>query len=100
MALYDDDQLLQQFSTEGDLTAAFATFETAAGLHHFILKTLEAKPVRLFGWVADKHGGVTYEALGINGAEAAVMLRWNQDMLATYLHRRNPGIDRAGLRHQ
>jgi len=92
VALYDEDQPLRQFSTDGDLAPAFVTFETAAGPHHFILKTLEAKPVRLFGWVADKDNGVTYEALGINGAEAAVMLHWNQDMLATYLQRRNPGL--------
>ena len=90
--LYDGDQPLQQFSTDGDLAPAFATYETPAGPHHFVLRTLEAKPVRLFGWVADKDGGVTYEALGINGAEAAVMLRWNQDMLTTYLQRRNPGL--------
>jgi lysophospholipase L1-like esterase len=90
--LYDGDQPLQQFSTDGDLTSAFATYEIPAGQHHFVLKTLESKPVRLFGWVADRDGGVTYEALGINGAEAAVMLRWNQDMLATYLQRRNPGL--------
>src|SRR5580698_1106208 len=62
VALYDDEQPLQQFSTDGDLMAAFLTFETIAGPHHFILKTLEAKPVRLFGWVADKDNGVTYEA--------------------------------------
>jgi len=92
VALFDEDQPLQQFSTDGDLAPAFATFETPAGPHHFILKTLEPKPVRLFGWVADKDSGVTYEALGINGAEAAVMLRWNQEMLATYLQRRNPAL--------
>jgi lysophospholipase L1-like esterase len=90
--LYDDEQLLQQFSTDGDLAPAFVTYEIAAGPHRFVLKTLESKPVRLFGWVADKDRGVTYEALGINGAEAAVMLRWNQDMLATYLQRRNPAL--------
>jgi hypothetical protein len=90
--LYDYEQLLQQFSTDGDLAPAFVTYEIPAGPHHFVLRTLEAKPVRLFGWVADRDSGVTYEALGINGAEAAVMLRWNQDMLATYLQRRNPAL--------
>jgi lysophospholipase L1-like esterase len=92
VALFDGDQPLQQFSTDGDLTSSFATYEIPSGPHHFVLKTLEAKPVRLFGWVADRDAGVTYEALGINGAEAAVILRWNQDMLATYLQRRNPAL--------
>jgi lysophospholipase L1-like esterase len=92
VAIYDDDRALQELSTDGDLAPAFATYEVAAGPHHFVVKTLESKPVRLFGWVADKDNGVTYEALGINGAEAALMLRWNQEMLATYLQRRNPGL--------
>ena len=79
-------------SRQGDLGPGFATLETVAGPHHFILRTLDPKPVRLFGWVADRDAGVTYEALGINGAEAALMLKWNQEMLATYLQRRNPGL--------
>ena len=37
---------------------------------------------------------MTYEALsGINGdAEASVMMHWDENMLATYLQRRNPGM--------
>ncbi len=92
LGLYDGDSPIEQFSTEGDLGPGFATLETVAGPHHFILRTLDPKPVRLFGWVADRDAGVTYEALGINGAEAALMLKWNQEMLATYLQRRNPGL--------
>src|SRR6185369_5394035 len=30
--------------------------------------------------------------LGINGAEASVMMRWDENMLATYLQRRDPGM--------
>jgi hypothetical protein len=92
LVLYDREQLLQQFSTAGDLSPAFVNYETAPGPHHFILKTLDSQLVRLFGWVVDKPSGVTYEALGINGAEASVMMRWNAAMLATYVHRRNPGL--------
>jgi lysophospholipase L1-like esterase len=92
IGLYDGDTPIQEFTTEGDLAPAFASVETTAGTHRFVLRTLDARPVRLFGWVADRDAGVTYEALGINGAEAAVMLKWNQDMLATYLQRRNPGL--------
>jgi len=55
-------------------------------------RTLDARPVRVFGWVADKATGVTYESLGLNGAEAGVILHWDQDMLASYLQRRNPGL--------
>jgi hypothetical protein len=92
LVLYDREQLLQEFSTAGDLSPAFVNYETAAGPHRFILKTLDSQLVRLFGWVVDKPSGVTYEALGINGAEASVIMRWNAAMLATYVHRRNPGL--------
>jgi lysophospholipase L1-like esterase len=92
LGLYDSDTAIEQFPTGGDLGPGFTTIETPAGRHHFVLRTLDPKPVRLFGWVADRDAGVTYEALGINGAEAAVMLKWNQEMLATYLQRRNPGL--------
>jgi lysophospholipase L1-like esterase len=92
LALYDQDQLLAKFSTKGELGPGFVSYQTTSGAHRFVLKTLSSKPVRLFGWVADKESGVTYEALGINGAEASVILRWNEDMLATYLRRRNPGL--------
>jgi lysophospholipase L1-like esterase len=74
------------------MAPGFVRYQVTPGLHRFTLQTLSSRPVRLFGWVADKNAGVTYEALGINGAEASVMLRWDQNMLATYLQRRNPGM--------
>ena len=92
LALYDYEQRLEEFSTDGETAPGFVRYQIPAGLHRFTLKTLGARPVRLFGWVADKSAGVTYEALGINGAEASVMLRWDENMLATYLQRRNPGM--------
>jgi lysophospholipase L1-like esterase len=90
--LYDHDQPLRQFSTDGEIAPSFVTFEAAPGPHRFVLKTLDSHPVRLFGWVADKPTGVTYEALGINGAEASIILRWNESMLTADMHRRDPGL--------
>jgi lysophospholipase L1-like esterase len=88
-----DDERRAEFSTDGaEMAAGAARYDLAPGLHSFKVVKLDARPVRLFGWVADRHAGVTYEALGINGAEAGVMLKWNEAMLATYLQRRNPGM--------
>jgi len=92
LALFDYDQLLERFSTRGALGPGFVSYQTAPGFHRFVLRTLNSKPVRLFGWVADKETGVTYETLGINGAEASIILRWNENMLAAYLRRRSPGL--------
>jgi lysophospholipase L1-like esterase len=92
VALYDRDELLQKLSTSGELGPGIFTYQPAKGAHHFILKTLDSKSTRLFGWVADKNTGVTYESLGINGTEASVILHWDENMFATYLERRSPGL--------
>lgn len=92
LVLTDNDQPLGKISTEGELGPGFATADAGPGAHRFTLTTADAKPVRLFGWVADKDAGVTYEALGINGAEAGLILKWNAEMLATYLQHRNPRL--------
>jgi lysophospholipase L1-like esterase len=92
LALYDGDRLIQRFSTKGEFGPGFGSYQPTKGAHRFVLKTLSSKPVRLFGWVADKDRGVTYEALGINGTEASVILHWDENMLATYLRRRDPGL--------
>jgi lysophospholipase L1-like esterase len=92
VAFYSDDALVDRFSTDGEMAPGFHTEEVSPGPHRVRLETLDSRPVRLFGWVADKNSGVSYEALGINGAEAGLMLKWNRDMLATYLQRRNPGL--------
>jgi len=92
LRLYSGDELLDDFPTDGELAPGVKAVELPPGPHRVRLVTASSRPVRLFGWVADKPGGVTYEALGINGAEAGVILKWNADMLATYLQRRNPGM--------
>ena len=66
----------------------------------FLLKTLDARPVRLFGWVADKAAGVTYEALGINGAEATLLLEVGRKHAGHLLATPESGTDCALLRHQ
>ena len=48
--------------------------------------------MRLFGWVAQNHAGVTYETLGINGAQASLMLNWNSSILAPELASRDPAL--------
>ena len=92
LALYDGDRRLDTISTDGEDAPGVMSYTVSAGPHRFLLRTLDARPARVFGWVADKAAGVTYEALGLNGAEAGVILKWNQDMLATYLRGRNPGL--------
>jgi hypothetical protein len=92
LALYDNEVKVDEISTDGDLGPGATAYETAPGSHRFKLVTMDSRPVRLFGWAADKTNGVTYEALGLNGAEAVVIEHWNEQMTATYLQHRNPGL--------
>jgi hypothetical protein len=92
MELYDNEQPVDQISTDGDLGPGYTAYDISPGEHRFKLLTLDSRPVRLFGWAADRNAGVTYEALGLNGAEAAVIEHWNEGMTATYLQHRNPGL--------
>jgi lysophospholipase L1-like esterase len=92
MELSDGDQVLDEIHTAGELGPGFVRYVVPPGPHRFTLKTLDSHPVRLFGWVADKQTGVTYEALGINGAEASVIMKWDPKLLAAYLERRDPGM--------
>jgi lysophospholipase L1-like esterase len=78
--------------TNGESGSGIYDYTAPAGVHHYELRTLSAAPVRLFGWVAQNHAGVTYETLGINGAQANLILEWNQAILNSELMSRDPGL--------
>src|SRR5260370_7220923 len=61
-------------------------------MHRVEAEMLDRGPVRLFGWVAENTTGVTYEELGINGAEASIVLGWNEETLRSNIQRRNPAL--------
>jgi len=62
-----------------------------AGDHHFEVITEQAAPVTLLGWVATQPG-VTWESIGINGAEAPLILKWNQPLFSSYLKDNSPAL--------
>ncbi len=92
LELFDNDQLMKRFSTDGDLAATMLSYRTTPGTHTLKLLTLQNRPVRLLGWATDRDAGVTYEALGINGAQASIFFRWNESMIADDLKQRNPAL--------
>ncbi len=93
IAIYDGDTLLQTLSTAGDATSS-AVFTAALnpGMHHIEVRTLEDAPVRLLGLVTENPGGVTYEAMGINGAEASLFVRWNLAIAQPLMLDRPPSL--------
>jgi lysophospholipase L1-like esterase len=62
-----------------------------AGDHHFVLIKEDNSPVTLFSWVATQPG-VTWESIGINGAEAPLILRWDQKLLSQYIKDNSPAL--------
>jgi lysophospholipase L1-like esterase len=92
IALSADGATAKEASTEGGFAAGFLEYATAPGRHRFEARTLDAAPVRLFGWVTENPKGITYESMGINGAEAALIQRWDEPMHAAYLKRRDPAL--------
>ncbi|MGH9648251.1 MAG: GDSL-type esterase/lipase family protein [Bryobacteraceae bacterium] len=92
LQLYDNGVPMQQISTDGEPGPAYYRLEAIPGMHRVEAETLDRGPVRLFGWVAENTTGVTYEELGINGAEASIVLGWNEETLRSNIERRNPAL--------
>ncbi len=80
------------FAYQGGGLAGTLRYRCAgAGPHHFTLTAQGDGPVRLLGTVA-LLPGITWEALGINGAEAPLMLRWNQPLFRSLLAAAEPDL--------
>lgn len=88
----DNGQVVETISTAGEAGPGYYVHKTDPGLHRFELRTTAAAPVRLFGWVAEWGRGVTYETLGINGAQASIVFNWDEHLLAEHLAKRNPAL--------
>ncbi|MGH9720827.1 MAG: SGNH/GDSL hydrolase family protein [Bryobacteraceae bacterium] len=90
---YDNGSLIETIATEGEFAPGYYRYESPnSGSHVFELKTVARAPVRLFGWVTEMDHGITYESMGINGAQASIIFRWDEGLLASQLQRRNPAL--------
>ncbi len=59
--------------------------------HHFVVTSESNAPVRLFG-LTTLEPGATWESIGINGAVAPLILRWNQPLFTTYLRQTDANL--------
>ena len=78
--------------TDGDRAPGYVKIPVEPGEHRFAIRTLDTKPVRLFGWTTDNVHGVTWETLGINGAQAGMLLGWDEPLLWAHIYRRSPAL--------
>jgi lysophospholipase L1-like esterase len=73
--------------------SGFARFDFAEGAHELELRVRGDGEVRLFGAVVEADGpGVVYDTLGVNGGFFHTPLRWNGELLAEQIRRRNPEL--------
>ncbi len=87
-----DDRPVQKVSTAGETGPGYLGFEPAPGPHRFAVRTLDSGAIRLLGWAADNTSGVTWETLGINGAQATVVLKWSEPLLTEHVALRDPAL--------
>ncbi|MCC6264572.1 MAG: hypothetical protein IT169_13420, partial [Bryobacterales bacterium] len=90
--LYDNEELVAEQSTDGDLGPGILQFATVEGPHSFKIVTASAAPVKLYGWISEEPLGVTVEPLGISGANASINTRWNLPLFQHFLARRDPAL--------
>ena len=87
-----DGATLETINTDGELAPGIYQYTSSGGAHEYSIRTLDDAPVRLFGWVAQNRLGITYETLGINGAQASLMLDWNESILNGEMADREPAL--------
>lgn len=90
--VFVDGTEVASVDTNGPLGPGYWTMSVPDGLKRFTVETLSNAPVKLFGWVTERNQGLTWETLGINGAQANVSLRWEENQLREHLAKRNPGL--------
>ena len=92
LELQVDGQIIATIATDGESGPGDYRTTLNPGPHQVLLRTLENAPVRLFGWALDNPHGITFETLGINGAQASIMLEWNEQVWSTEVAARNPAL--------
>lgn len=87
-----DGEELGRVRTDGEPGPGYFSADLTPGPHQFTLRTAGGGPVRLFGWVVENETGVTWETLGINGAQADLLLLWDEELLRGHIARRDPAL--------
>jgi len=83
---------IQTIATDGAPAAAYLPIQIQPGQHRYAIRATSARPVRLFGWAADRQSGITYETLGINGAQAPTILDWDEPVFSSNMNARKPAL--------
>ena len=78
--------------TAGSLGNGFHALDTTDGPHTLRLRASGHGQVRLYGVAMERSTGVVYDSLGLVGARARRLLRYNAEHLAAQVNHRNPDL--------
>jgi lysophospholipase L1-like esterase len=92
--VFIDGSRVGRVSTKARATASgFHAFDVSEGPHRVEVATVGDGEVRLFGAILDRaQVGLTFDALGINGARISNALTWNEQHMAEQLRHRAPDL--------
>jgi lysophospholipase L1-like esterase len=88
----DNGTVVEIVDTDGPGMPMAHKLALAAGPHLLTARTMDRKPVRLHGWVTENSRGLTWEMMGINGAQASIGLKWEDAGLAPVYRDHSPGL--------
>ena len=78
--------------TDGETGPASLELPTGRGPMLYLFRTRSNAPVRLLGSIVQNRAGITWETLGINGAQVSQILDWDPRLLATHVAKRDPAM--------
>lgn len=88
----DNGSVVEIVDTDGPGMPMAHKLALAPGSHLLNARTLDRRPVRLFGWVTENVRGLTWEMMGINGAQASIGLKWEDAGLAPAYREHPPAL--------
>jgi len=88
----DNGAVVEIVDTDGPGMPMAHKLVLADGSHLLTARTLDRRPVRLHGWVTENLRGLTWETMGINGAQASIGLKWEDAGLAPAYRDHSPGL--------
>ena len=81
-----------QVVASGDSELGVWTHDDGVGPSHFLLRTASYAPVRILGWAIDNPTGITWETMGINGAQASIVNGWDDSLFEALIASRVPAL--------
>lgn len=85
---YDSTEVV----ASGDSGLGIWTHDAGAGPTHYMVRTASSAPVRILGWSVDNPTGITWETMGINGAQVGIMNGWDDPLFASLMAARAPAL--------